>query len=244
MKHLFQLLTCITLLFTTSGCGNKVVQPEFDVVELDTLFTCGAGQYQIQYSFATIANSASSDALQAIEKQNIRYFFGLEEFEGSAQEATSAALAQIYRDAEVECTAEYGWKNSEALQSEAMVVDSIMVYTITSSTYTGGAHGMYGITAHNYSIAGGYELTLSDLFTETQRAALDTLIRSKLYAQFKVTGDDGLAEQGFFPEYIGTTENFAVTPEGITFYYNPYDIGCYALGDLEVVVSCEELDNL
>lgn len=244
MKHLLQLLTCITLLFATLGCGNKVIQPEFDIIELDTLFTCGAGEYQIQYNFATIANAASSDALQAIETQNIHYFFGLEEFSGSAREAITAALAQIRRDAEVECTAEYGWKNSEALQSEAVVVDSILVYTITSSTYTGGAHGMYGITAHNYSIAGGYELTLNDLFTETQRVALDKLIRNKLYAQFQVTNDDGLAEQGFFPEYIGTTENFAVTPEGITFYYNPYDIGCYALGDLEVVISHEELNNL
>ena len=46
------------------------------------------------------------------------------------------------------------------------------------------------------------------------------------------------------PEIIGVTENFLVTPEGITFYYNPYDIGCYALGSVEVSVSREQLAGL
>ena len=53
-----------------------------------------------------------------------------------------------------------------------------------------------------------------------------------------------LAERGFFPEYISLTENFRITPEGITFYYNPYDIGCYALGAVDVTMSREELENL
>ena len=39
-------------------------------------------------------------------------------------------------------------------------------------------------------------------------------------------------------------ENFEGTPEGITFYYNPYDIGCYALGSVEVSVSREQLAGL
>lgn len=40
------------------------------------------------------------------------------------------------------------------------------------------------------------------------------------------------------------TENFRITPEGIVFLYNPYDIGCYALGYIEVTVTGEELETL
>lgn len=58
------------------------------------------------------------------------------------------------------------------------------------------------------------------------------------------TGDEGLVAQGFFPEYISTTENFEVTEDGITFYYNPYDIGCYALGGVEVHITREEMQGL
>lgn len=74
--------------------------------------------------------------------------------------------------------------------------------------------------------------------------ALIGLIRNKLYEQFGVTGDEGLVAQGFFPEYISTTENFEVTEDGITFYYNPYDIGCYALGGVEVHITREEMQGL
>lgn len=43
---------------------------------------------------------------------------------------------------------------------------------------------------------------------------------------------------------ISCIENFEVTEDGITFYYNPYDIGCYALGGVEVHITREEMQGL
>ena len=43
------------------------------------------------------------------------------------------------------------------------------------------------------------------------------------------------------------TSKFSVvemTEDGITFYYNPYDIGCYALGGVEVHITREEMQGL
>ncbi|MZK05547.1 DUF3298 domain-containing protein, partial [Enterobacter hormaechei] len=54
---------------------------------------------------------------------------------------------------------------------------------------------------------------------------------------------EALDEQGFFPEYIALTENFQITPEGITNNNNPYAIGCYALGAVEVAIGREELEQ-
>ncbi len=53
-------------------------------------------------------------------------------------------------------------------ESEGAVVDTLVVYTITQSSYTGGAHGMYSRENYVYSLDGGYEITLADLFTEAQ----------------------------------------------------------------------------
>ena len=138
------------------------------------------------------------------------------------------------------------WRSEMELiiESDARIVDSLLVYSISRSSYTGGAHGMYTLSWHNYSIAGGYELALSDLFTPEQQESLLTLIKHKLYEQFEATGDEDLAAQGLFPEYIAATENFEVSEDGITFYYNPYDIAAYALGRIEVHISGEELKNL
>ncbi|MCQ5078293.1 RsiV family protein, partial [Alistipes putredinis] len=55
---------------------------------------------------------------------------------------------------------------------------------------------------------------------------------------------DGGVALGFVPEYIATTENFEVTEDVISFYYNPYDIGCYALGGVVVHISREEMQGL
>ena len=175
------------------------------------------------------------------------YFFGLEQFQGGVQEAVDKSIGQFmdeYIGTLDESVPQWETEMEMAVESEARVVDTLLVYTISSSNYTGGAHGMYSVNCHNYSIAGGYELALSDLFDAARQEALIGLIRNKLYEQFGVTGDEGLVAQGFFPEYISTTENFEVTEDGITFYYNPYDIGCYALGGVEVHITREEMQGL
>ena len=58
---------------------------------------------------------------------------------------------------------------------------------------------------------------------------------------FRSADDEELAQRGFFPETIAPTENFEVTPEGIVFHYNPYDIACYAIGEVDVPFTKEEL---
>jgi len=180
---------------------------------------------------------------------NIDRFFDLENFEGTPEEAASAAIRQVTSDMTPpgntpESTVRPAWEGEISVESEGSVVDTLLCYVITRASYMGGAHGIYGTECYNYSLAGGYEITTADLFTETQLERLNRLIREDIYEQYGVRSDEELETKGFFPEYIGVTENFLVTPEGITFYYNPYDIGCYALGSVEVSVSREQLAGL
>lgn len=235
------------LLIGTGACGTKTVQPKFGLLSVDTTFRAGPLDYTVQYEFATIANADESAQLRAIEEANIGYFFSLEDFQGSARDAAAAAVAQLIEENRdyPEPDARVNWEASLTVTSEVALVDTVLVYTIAYSSYTGGAHGVYGMSTHNYSLSGGYELELSDLFNDGQQAKLAAIIRDKLYDKFDVSSDDGLIERGFFPEYIDVTENFALTEDGgIVFCYNPYDIGCYALGGQEIEVSREELDRL
>lgn len=252
MKHTLR-FSAFVFLSAVAACGPKSTAPEFTVLDTDTTLVCGPIVYNVQYRFASIANASASPALQAIEEANIQYFFGLEDFTGTASEAAAAAIEHISRQTRDDLLFEEGEnvsselrirEYSESTESDAAVVDSLLVYTVSTSGYTGGAHGMYATSAHNYSLSGGYELRLSDLFTPSQLSGLDSLIRNRLYDRYGVSSDEGLTEQGFFPEYIGPTENFAVTEDGITFYYNPYDIGCYALGDVSVDIDRDELNRL
>ena len=69
------------------------------------------------------------------------------------------------------------WEGEISAESEGSVVDTLLCYIITRSSYTGGAHGIYGTECYTYSLAGGYEITTADLFTEAQLERLNELIR-------------------------------------------------------------------
>ena len=234
---------------TAGSCTKRPVRPQFTVVSTYSLISGNGFSCDFEYRFASIANAQDSPALAAIERMNIDRFFDLENFEGTPEEAASAAIRQVTSDMTPpgntpESTVRPAWEGEISVESEGSVVDTLLCYVITRASYTGGAHGIYGTECYNYSLAGGYEITTADLFTETQLERLNRLIREDIYEQYGVRSDEELETKGFFPEYIGVTENFLVTPEGITFYYNPYDIGCYALGSVEVSVSREQLAGL
>lgn len=243
MKQILYLAMLVSLL--TAGCRQaRQTEPELRYLDNDTTFTVGNVSCSVIYNYLTIANASRREAFQAIEEANMGYFFNLENFAGSPDEAYRASLHQLRTELDPTAEAVNNWDATIRVEAQGRVVDSLLVYCISRSSYTGGAHGLQRTDCHNYSLRGGYELTLSDLFAPQQQKTLAALIRTRLYDMYGVTGDEGLTELGFFPEYIDATENFRITPEGITFVYNPYDIGCYALGHVEVAVSNEELNML
>lgn len=243
MKYIKTAILIAGMAAATAACTRKPVVPEFSMLSIDTLIGTPANGCKIEFRFATIANAAKSPALRSIEAANAGYFFELEDFGGTARQAVDSAIRQIAAEMLPDSVEQTMGTYEISAEAEVTVTDSLVTYIISRWSFTGGAHGMYGIEYHTYSITDGYELSLADLFTAPQLLGMEKLLREKLYAQYGTDNDEGLAEQGFFPEYIALTENFQITPEGITFYYNPYAIGCYALGAVEVAIGREELEQ-
>lgn len=242
MKKSLVLLLGASLLL--GACTKHPVLPKFETRAIDTLLEGGGNACKVEYRFATIRNAAKSPALETIEQANIGYFFQLEEFGGTIDDALRTTLDEIRTNYLDLVTGPTGREYEISVESEGTIVDSLLSYVITRAGYTGGAHGMYGVECHTYSLRDGFELSLSDLFSEKALVRLDELIREKIAAQYGATTDEELTRAGFFPEYIAPTENFRITDGGLTLYYNPYDIGCYALGAVEVTLSPEELARL
>lgn len=229
-----------------AGCTDKTVEPRFGILSIDTLLDNTRAECRVEYGFASIRNATDSPALEAIESANIGYFFQLEEFAGNAELALETSLHEIATMLldEIPQTGAGGASYEITAESAGEVVDTLVSYTISRWSYTGGAHGMYGIECHTYSLAEGYELTAAELFGEERLPRLDSLIRQRIHEDYGTRDDEGLTALGFFPEEIGITENFSVSSEGVVFHYNPYDIGCYALGPVEVEIGREELEQL
>lgn len=233
----------LLLAICTISCTRKPVTPRFETLAIDTLLGDSTRGCEVDYRFATIRNAEDSPALEAIERANIGYFFSLEDFTGSAADAMAVSLHEIGDELRQGLPEKFLYRISA--ESEAEVRDTLLVYTITASNYLGGAHGMYGTYHHVYSLADGYEIGIADIFDEEELEQLGRSIRRKLYERYGATNDEELAAQGFFPDCgIAPNDNFRPTDEGIVFQYNPYEIGCYALGAVDVTIPNEELRQL
>ena len=116
----------------------------------------------------------------------------------------------------------------------------ILSYTMTKYTYTGGAHGMTSETALNFDMKTGSLLTEGDFFKEGYKEKLPALLSGHLASSLENPADTSM----LFTREIGPNGNFMVSPEGVTYIYNQYEIGPYVMGAIRVTVPWDELEGL
>jgi len=112
-------------------------------------------------------------------------------------------------------------------------------YTITGDEYSyGAAHGYYYIGVLLFDLTDGRCLHESDLFVEGYEAKLTELL-GKYVENFEYY------EEGFLMvDEIVPNGNFAVDEEGITYFFNPYEITAYAYGIVDITIPWEEIEPL
>jgi hypothetical protein len=110
--------------------------------------------------------------------------------------------------------------------------------------YTGGAHPNSNQIFYNFDRDSGRLLNLNELVTDT--TALMGIVEKEFRKQQKIAAQTNLEEEGYFlrdgkfflPTSVGLTR------QGLSFYYNPYEIAAYAVGPIEVVVPYEKLNGV
>ena len=166
MKYIKTAILIAGMAAATAACTRKPVVPEFSMLSIDTLIGTPANGCKIEFRFATIANAAKSPALRSIEAANAEYFFELEDFGGTARQAVDSAIRQIAAEMLPDSVEQTMGTYEISAEAEVTVTDSLVTYIISRWSFTGGAHGMYGMECHTYSLAGGDELSSADLFSE------------------------------------------------------------------------------
>jgi len=101
----------------------------------------------------------------------------------------------------------------------------------------GAAHGQPAFQVLNVDLITGNKISLADLFVNNYRPSLKALAKRKYLEQngngdwWFVTGE----------QVFDLPETFAISRKGITFTYQPYEVGPYAAGAPEVFLSKKEL---
>ncbi|MDO4164626.1 MAG: DUF3298 domain-containing protein [Bacteroides sp.] len=121
----------------------------------------------------------------------------------------------------------------------------LLVYRVNYEEYTGGAHGIYMTSYLNMNLRLLRPLHLEDLFVNEYEEALTDLLWNQLMAENRVSSRQELEDMGYAScGDLTPTENFYLSPAGITFYYNVYDIAPYAMGPTEISLPWEMVHYL
>ena len=121
----------------------------------------------------------------------------------------------------------------------------VLTYRIDYNEYTGGAHGIYMSTFLNLDLRTLAPIRLDDLFAGDYKEQLTDLLWNQLMADNKVATRQELEDMGYVTTGdLTPTENFYLSKDGITFYYNVYDIAPYVMGPVKITLPYEMMQHL
>lgn len=192
---------------------------------------------QARYDLVRMEEEGYPELYQALEKLNQENEEAMSSWYQECLEAAKEAYTGGYF---------YGYDASRSLQVRRADTEvlSLLQY---SDEYTGGAHGMYWNEGKNFDVNTGEEIALEQVVTDPSR--LPDLITQKLLERYSreafFEGYEDVVRSQFEPEDPNHVEpSWVLDYNGITFYYDPYELGPYASGMQEVMLAFDEYPDL
>lgn len=124
----------------------------------------------------------------------------------------------------------------------------VAVFKVDWFMYGGGAHPIYASSFVNFDVERSRVLTLSEIVKPGNVAALATIVKNVLCEQYGVDSYEQLqANYSINAEAVDYSLQhpvFYIDGEYVAFYFNPYEIGPWATGAVEVQVPAFMLDDM
>ena len=120
----------------------------------------------------------------------------------------------------------------------------VLFYQLDHYAFTGGAHPNTFRSYHAFDVRTGDEIEMKDFISDS--TALLGLVDKAFRKTEKLSAETDLEEAGYFlvNHKFVLPVAYVFTPEGILFYYNPYEIAAYARGAIQFTIPYNELDGV
>jgi hypothetical protein len=139
-------------------------------------------------------------------------------------------------------SATLNWNFEERFQTNVNT-PRLLVISRNRANYTGGAHGSYDKQYFVFDREVAAPVRLSDVIREESRPALKVLANRKLRADKKLGPNDSLQQAGFFVDEAELTDNYFLSPQGLGFHWDPYEVAPYSDGFVEAIIPYGEIKN-
>jgi hypothetical protein len=109
--------------------------------------------------------------------------------------------------------------------------------------FTGGAHGNGGAMHQVLDLDQKKVLTLDDLFKGNYKPVLTRELELAFHKTYQTPEGQPIKEM-LLVDSIEPNDNFVLTNKGIVFSYTPYEIGPYAMGQVNLFIPYERLQEV
>ncbi|QKJ29698.1 DUF3298 domain-containing protein [Mucilaginibacter mali] len=134
------------------------------------------------------------------------------------------------------------------LQAQTTIVrqDSALVaLQLSGYSFQGGAHGSSLTVFLNWNSKAHKQLRLNDLLIDNYKQPLDSIGEKIFRKQENLSDAEPLKNNYFFAkDKFSLNDNFLVTPTGLRFVYNEYEIKPYAAGKTELFIPYAQIKTL
>ena len=240
MKRLFPFFV---LLLLAAGCQLKTASYSDD--QAIPLQEGGADSLIISVYLDYPVKGTGEEALAAITSGILNTAFDLEDLAPGTVEETALQYEDNLKD-------QY-FNENEGTGTEGMVrtwedringyfsgrYKAFESYMVEYYGFRGGAHGINTMTPVVFDRKTGLSVGEEEFFADGYREPVGALIRAHLPEALE-EDEESLAAL-FEPDLVGPNGNYEVSKDGVTWYYQPYDIAPYYLGVISVFVPWKEL---
>lgn len=108
-------------------------------------------------------------------------------------------------------------------------------------SYTGGVHGNYGLSHATFDMTTGRELNLADFTNPGFEKRWAELGAVEIRSSMGQKPNSPLTESGLFEDTLELNQNWFLTPGGIGFSYDPYEIASYGRGIVEFTIPWKSI---
>lgn len=266
MKSKYYLFGLPLLALFATACGNKTSAPEAEEMSDDiNEFTVGQKfiyadkNYRVDTDNGTVYLQMSTsvqwpDELGAYDIAALQESLIRKAYRDSASTTVKEAIKKYIEDTSIVD----GVKDVVAVDSlpadsmtyfsnvTANVLDmdeSMVTYQIVGSTFLGGAHPMTGVRPFTYDFAEGKVLDASNIFLPgTPNDSVMPIIAGALARQMGIPVSS-LEDAGIFVSQLTYPGRPYINNNILYFHYDPYEVGPYSLGNVDVAVYPFEIDR-
>ncbi|MBO4340389.1 MAG: DUF3298 domain-containing protein [Bacteroidales bacterium] len=238
MKRLFPVLLIAAAAFSCSrGLSTEVYSDNITMPAAES----GADSLFMTISLEYVKGGLPDAAGKEINRGIISRAFDLYDAPESIEDAASA-----YRENLIdEYLTEYSHGNPVTWEdnlegSFSGKYRSWLTYSLSYYSYKGGAHGLQTVSPIVFDSGTGAIIGEDDIFTPGYQDAVAGLLRKSIAGS--MSSEDPELESLVAMESVMPNNNFSVGAGGVTWYFQPYEIGPYALGVVSATIPWNELE--